>query len=372
MSIARGCSLPKCPTAGAAVTENPIRGSVGMKGHNNPADVKTVQQFLNAVPQMKGGPDVLLAEDGLCGPKTQAAISKYQSKVLNRSDGRVDPQGPTIKLLTQYIVGTPAVPYGKVGAPPGGGAPTSGTIAQDSIADAQAGMRVVEPALHRLRWQLVHASPGMMALLNKHFSNNKDKFVVGDIAHIQKILAGVHFYVARFNAFGKLPVDNVFLFDQAGKMAAEGVIAWTVRGGDKMSTNQIQIYESQGGVVTKNPGQSIWLTRLFAEQTRLEKQWTVLHEFSHFVGSRDGSYNEVDDNAYAFQHKFLSLSKFERMHNAESLSLFFLEYCVGTRAILSMPGLVDVKPHFEQFPHVSPTGEVTLSSLPDSWRTGLP
>jgi hypothetical protein len=182
--------------------------------------------------------------------------------------------------------------------------------------------------------------------------------VDNDVAHIQTILAGIDRYIARFNAFGKLPVENVILFSPS---PPGNVIAWTVRGGDKMSTSQIQIYEDHG-VVSKNPGQSIWLTRLFADQPSHEKHWTVLHEFCHFVGPRDGFFTAIDDYAYAFESNFLSLSKFSRLHNAESLALFFLECCLGTDAIARLPRLKSVLTHFNAFPKVvMPGGEIVMS-----------
>jgi hypothetical protein len=366
MSLIRRIGREGCSTGGKIITDHPIAAAVGAGGGNSHGDVKTIQQLLNAVPPSAGGPSKILAEDGRIGPKTQEAIAKYQQQVLGWSDGRIDPHGPTIGKLTQYIVGTPTVPYGKLGAPqsgsPGAAAPSPGatpsTLGADSIAVARICMRVLAPRLNLLRWKLTHQFPPMMALLNKHFAHHKEKVIGADVAHIQKILAGIDRYIARFNAFGILPVDNVILFSPA---PAGNTIAWTVRGGDKMSTSQIQIYVDKG-VASKNPGQSIWLTSLFADQPSHEKHWTVLHEFCHFVGPRDGFSTEIDDNAYAFESNFLSLSKFKRLHNAESLSLFFLECCLGTDAIARLPRLKSVLTHFNAFPKVvMPSGDVVMS-----------
>ena len=353
-----------CPTCGQP-TETPIKAPVGTGGKNINSDVKIIQQMLNALKPIEGGPNVMLAEDGLIGPKTQAAITKYQKKALGWTDGRIDVAGPTIKALMGYIIDSPTVPYGKLGAPassspsagtPGGSAPSS-TLGADSIAVAHVCLRVMEPRLHTLRWKLTRATPAMMGLLNKHFSTGKDQFVNGDIAQVQKILSDVHFYLARFNAFGIMPVENVILYDPA---PAGQVIARTVRGGAKMSTKQVQIYVDKG-VVSKNPGQSIWLTSLFADQPAHEKHWTVLHEFCHFVGDRDGYFTNVDDYGYAFESNFLTMNKFKKLHNAESLSLFFLEYCIGTQALSGLPRLKTVKAHFDAFPKVVQGGDLVMS-----------
>jgi len=61
--------------------------------------VKAIQSALNAQDAANGGPGVPLAVDGLVGPLTIAAIEKYQRRQLGWADGRVDPDGPTIRAL---------------------------------------------------------------------------------------------------------------------------------------------------------------------------------------------------------------------------------------------------------------------------------
>jgi hypothetical protein len=70
-----------------------IGGSVGQGGKNDRDDVELVQQLLadNGI-----DPGVI---DGLIGPKTIAAIRKFQSKFLRNPDGRVDPDGRTFREL---------------------------------------------------------------------------------------------------------------------------------------------------------------------------------------------------------------------------------------------------------------------------------
>jgi peptidoglycan hydrolase-like protein with peptidoglycan-binding domain len=80
-----------------------IRYSVGKGGQNAlPHDVMTVQYLLNCVPAGFGGPHVELAVDGMCGPKTIAAIEAFQRKVNGWSDGRVDANGGTLKRLQSF------------------------------------------------------------------------------------------------------------------------------------------------------------------------------------------------------------------------------------------------------------------------------
>jgi len=78
-----------------------ISSSVGVGGMNRPDDVRLIQMALNNVSPTSSGPSVRLAEDGLVGPKTIAAIRAIQAAWTKFNDCRVDPNGPTIRMLNQ-------------------------------------------------------------------------------------------------------------------------------------------------------------------------------------------------------------------------------------------------------------------------------
>ena len=112
---------------------NILSGSVGFGGVNKAADVLLVQRLLNAAPFAKGGPAPALVPDGMCGPKTCGAISRFQNVNLGFSDGRIDMGGMTITALLALLealgmlaqlLGTPGgTPVPAVPGPPtpGGG-----------------------------------------------------------------------------------------------------------------------------------------------------------------------------------------------------------------------------------------------------------
>src|SRR6185312_8597019 len=79
-----------------------ITSAVGVGGKNRAADVRVVQELLNNVPTASGGPAPLLVIDGLIGPKTTAAIRRFQKAQFGWLDGRVDPGGPTIARLSDF------------------------------------------------------------------------------------------------------------------------------------------------------------------------------------------------------------------------------------------------------------------------------
>ena len=89
-----------------------ITAAVGRMGApNRPEDVKTVQQLLNKVPVPSGGPKPLLEPDGLCGQKTIGAIQAFQLRYFGwpGTDGRVDPNGPTLAKLNEFDGAPPSV-----------------------------------------------------------------------------------------------------------------------------------------------------------------------------------------------------------------------------------------------------------------------
>ncbi len=76
-------------------------------------DVRLIQQLLGKAGISPG------AIDGVAGPKTNGAISQYQKSFLGRPDGRVDPNGQTIKKLLGSAPG--AMPGAPTPTPPGAG-----------------------------------------------------------------------------------------------------------------------------------------------------------------------------------------------------------------------------------------------------------
>lgn len=77
------------------------RGAVGTSGENFSGDVRLIQLLLNNVPPSQGGPSPSLAVDARCGPKTIAAIQRYQRVALGHVDGRIDARNLTIRHLVR-------------------------------------------------------------------------------------------------------------------------------------------------------------------------------------------------------------------------------------------------------------------------------
>jgi hypothetical protein len=103
-----------------------ISAPVGAKGLNRKDDVKVIQGLLNAArqnnPKFKTAGLARLAEDGDAGPKTVAAISAYQARVLgwkgDAVDGTVHPGRTTWKSLNGNVGGTRGEQSSKDADPP--------------------------------------------------------------------------------------------------------------------------------------------------------------------------------------------------------------------------------------------------------------
>jgi peptidoglycan hydrolase-like protein with peptidoglycan-binding domain len=357
----------KCLVISQDVTDRPIGSSVGAGGTNARADTLMVQQLLNSVPREEGGPDLLLAEDGLIGPKTQAAINKFQKKVLSKPDGRIDPGGPTIKALSGVICDSPAVPLGRLGlvAQPnqvGGGPPMPPSATKATrlkvLSNGNQVLIALRPRLALLGFKLTHQAPSTVAFCNKHFATGNSKVTSTEIGFINGLVSAIHFHAARPSATGILPIRNVIEFDPRGDISG-----YTVHGGDKLSTKESQIYVDEKGKPYKLPGQTIFLTSKFARKTGFDIHLVVLHEMAHFVGPRAGTGIEIEDHdgTYATSPKLLQLTKFQKLHNAEIICLFMLEACVGTANLVTLPDLALHRAHYNSFPRVSATGDIVTS-----------
>ena len=71
-----------------------INGSVGVGGKNGKADTRKIQKLLNAV-----FPATLIEANGECGENTKRRIKRFQKRFMQNPDGRVDPNGKSLKKL---------------------------------------------------------------------------------------------------------------------------------------------------------------------------------------------------------------------------------------------------------------------------------
>lgn len=77
-----------------------IANTVGSRGVNRISDVFRVQLLLNVWRNSVRLPEI--TEDGLVGPETLEAINAFQKAKTGWVDGRIDPNGRTLRALREH------------------------------------------------------------------------------------------------------------------------------------------------------------------------------------------------------------------------------------------------------------------------------
>ncbi|MET3900989.1 peptidoglycan hydrolase-like protein with peptidoglycan-binding domain [Devosia sp. UYZn731] len=134
-----------------------LSGSVGAGGQNRAPDVLAVQSRLNSISAEAGGPLRPLAEDGISGSNTRAAILKFQRRYSPElvSDGRVDPDKNTWKKLISLTDGSEAAGAG--GALPKVAAPGAGRRPNTPARDSAAVQTFLTAAMHFAQYRVIAA-----------------------------------------------------------------------------------------------------------------------------------------------------------------------------------------------------------------------
>ncbi len=78
------------------------KDSAGRLAANRPQDVVTVQELLNEVPLLDGGPTHRLTITGILDQQTFLAICKFQQRKFGWADGLVEPNERTLRELNKF------------------------------------------------------------------------------------------------------------------------------------------------------------------------------------------------------------------------------------------------------------------------------
>ncbi|MBI3562063.1 MAG: peptidoglycan-binding protein [Gammaproteobacteria bacterium] len=81
-----------------------LKFTVGNGGINLSQDVATVQDLLNRVPRDYGGPQTMLAVNGILDDSTVEAIQRFQQRHLGKADGVITPNQATFMKLSQAAI----------------------------------------------------------------------------------------------------------------------------------------------------------------------------------------------------------------------------------------------------------------------------
>lgn len=283
----------------------------GPLARNLTDDVRVIQEALNQVTlkRVAGGPIPFLKVDGICGPKTKAAISRFQQVQLKIFDGVVEPNKKTIIRLNEII---------------------------DPVSDEDLRIRLrlalplvrlaIGAALRDLQAVISDgpATTGPAAIaadrLNRHFRLNTLSALDQSTTRID--LFGTF---TRFNTVISNPeVFNIGVNDEFDLNKSDPQIALTT----------LQGFFEEGVVDpdTKRRRDRIHLgLGFFAPRVNDEfGAFIILHELAHFVGRANGQV--IDDFGKGWFDDFFvkGLPAVDRLSNADSYAGFAHECRVGS------------------------------------------
>jgi hypothetical protein len=315
---------------GSNVATATISASVGAGGVNRAADVRTVQDLLNNVNPARGGPVPLLVVDGLCGPKTNAAIRNFQTKQqLPVVDGRADPDGPTMQALNSERTNQ------QVSADRKQREATRLATAISTIPDAQSAVQraigLVEAAIN-----FVLVGPGLTTsdepfkFVNKHF-----KF---DGLSRDHTLADLSIIKTTYRRMATV------LRGRMGQTKTEifGASMFAVDPLPGTSPPQAKAYVPKEDDETLKTSLIYW-TDSIDGHPRDRFTYLTLHELGHFVDEEDPTL-EIVDHGYAFFGTVLALNHDKRMHNADNYAMMAFERSFGRARLVSLYPLLAPMP----------------------------
>ncbi len=276
-----------------------LQGSVGRNGRNLRDDVVQIQDALNRVGPVNGGPVIPLVVDGFVGPKTVKAIEDFQRAQFPGKfpDGRIDPGQRTVGRLNELLVNVPT--FNDEMVPATAGVPSAFVPQGNEMGFVKASFvpppvttedqmdranRHAEDAERRISAALKRMNQAILAMgkkiqtpkekelireINWHFKANADPNPAQHMAKVQFTLATMHTAIREHN----LGTRNI-LRKGAPPPADPNAIAWAYLG---------------GWTSMKQEERFITITPLFMTQLSL----VIVHELCHFCGGNQSTGKDI-------------------------------------------------------------------------------
>jgi hypothetical protein len=318
--------------------------SVGQGGANLRDDTRTVQQALNRVQPEQGGPTPRLRIDGIVGPKTLGAISRFQSQQLGFADARVDPDGPTLARLNQLFSqgsarGSLAFAIRPIPIPvPPPKLPFFFSVTDDNM------KRVYldhVPVAHSCAFAAVTllqtpSSDRASTLLNKYFRLSENPAAAHDLELIKRTFRKIENLLARNMALVEMTFIPMPGFYTLAQLAKTRVLAVAQPNGAALKGKKTRV-KMQDGSVFMVEDDKVWIQVIYFFATDDLKVGTLIHELAHYVGAPDGLPDSIDDppGQRSSRADIDKLSPRPRPRIAECYALFAFEANFG-RAPINM------------------------------------
>lgn len=313
MPAAGSCQLVELISSGSSAGPISISKPVGRGplARNQPDDVRTIQDALNqvTVKGVAGGPMPFLAVDGICGPKTNAAISRFQQVHLKIFDGLIEPNKKTIIKLNEFVD------------------PVSD---EDLKAKVRLALPIVGQALTAALLNLqaiITSGPALTGPAATAADRLNRHFLLDTLSSSDQSTARVDLFrsYTRFSTLILNPaVFNIDAVDEFDLDKKNPRIALT--------TGKGFFEDGETDNVTNKKLDRIHLGLGFFAPTVTPEfaAFIIIHELSHFVGHSDGQFI-VDNGRGWFDDIFIKpLSAKRRLANADSYATFAHECRVGS------------------------------------------
>ena len=285
------------------------------KAKNLDRDVRTIQESLNKIKPLQGGPAVPLVVDGKVGPKTNKAIVDFQLKHfgIKGADGVIEPGKQTIQRINQLLFSN---------------LPVDPSVNAEIRAKLVAHLNLVARATHAAQTNLLLAMAPAGGLdlgrgtansrLDRHFALNTLSQTARDQA-IRNILGVFNMYASVLLMPGALGA-GAFEADPTG----DPRIAFTFSNGFFLKGK----VDQQRNI----PLDRIFLGRraFFAIADGEFCAFIMLHEMAHFVGFPGGAPIPDNGRGWFTDSTIAQLSADKRLHNADSYATFATECRTGS------------------------------------------
>ena len=329
-SVQHAC---KAISLGADVSKIVISASVGTGGSNRPNDVRAIQNGLNDVEIEDGGPDPLLAVDGIAGRLTCAAILKYQQSHVPVTDGRVDPGGPTLSALNgegsdsrrAKSSGTQARRHRRLKLPPN----------TQLVEEIELLVPKVRRVIAKTQFIVASAEPLVTSkgvnpngpfnetakrgvhLLNASFSLSRFRDPLPAYRGIRRVFFNMN--VALNRSFATDPLVAAVLFVSNTDVKEDDVnLAYTSAGGAFAKSDET--FEDNVTLVNR-----IYLCNSLIQKEEITRIMTMVHELAHYVSGQPFTIDDFVNGDMRFSRpKFDRLKPEQKIRNADNYAFFAL------------------------------------------------
>jgi hypothetical protein len=304
--------------------------------------VRAIQEALNEIPTASAGAGGALSADGIVGPKTLAAIKRFQQAHVSIVDSRIDPGGPTLAAINAELEGTVPVAASALAL----AAAPAARRKPEFLPPDPAIITLVVSLLFKVR-DLIRAANFQMATADPFVTTGKLTVPNGpfqaNVRHSLELLTTV-FSLDRFSnprppfdnikrvfknmdvalnrSFETAPLVASILFVPNTHISMESkASAYTAAGGAFLSS-RVKLKD------VGEPADRIYVCRNMLPESVVFQVKTLVHELAHYVSGQPIRIGDVVKQGFMHikedRPKFDAIKPEEKVRSAEHYGFFAL------------------------------------------------